>query len=545
MSVIIEEYLALLGFKLDDASWNKFNSGIQKAEARAVGLGTSMIAASISVAGAVSQIAKEYQNLSFAAQRAGDASIGQLKGFDYANQRIGVSIAASSAAYEGFAARVRNNPGIAQLVRNMGADPNNPTSAIPDIVSRLKQQFGPQGYFAASAMAQQVFGLDEVTFKQTWDNIEKLKEQQREYARRLAESGVNTDELGRKSREFTNAADNVLTSLNLILLQTSDKFLPLMTGTLGIIDGIAQGFVRAGNETNGFTSTVVSLVAALGGLKAAALVLRLIPGMGGIAAGVGGIAGAGMAVLPHVAAMAGVYALGDAASRTPEGKAFKATGNAVQDTRGWLNAVKPTLQRWLGIDEGGAPKGGPQEAAIDYFVKQGWTRAQAVGLVANFQKESRLDPRAEGDGRQAYGIGQWHPDRQANFKKQFGKDIRQSTFEEQLQFANWELGNTEKSAGDQIRRRTSAGGAAAAASYFYERPANGDAEADARARMAERMFSTGNPVGSAAPGGGATISVKNEFHVQTSDPKAAADRVLDGQERTNGDLVRNLKGAVR
>nr|WP_241877958.1 phage tail tip lysozyme [Psychrobacter sp. PraFG1]UNK04363.1 phage tail tip lysozyme [Psychrobacter sp. PraFG1] len=86
-----------------------------------------------------------------------------------------------------------------------------------------------------------------------------------------------------------------------------------------------------------------------------------------------------------------------------------------------------------------------QDKAISYFMGQGWTKQQAIGIVANLHKESGgFDPnvisgKRLGDSGQAYGIAQWHPPRQQDFKRVFGKDIRQSTFEEQLKFVQWEL----------------------------------------------------------------------------------------------------------
>lgn len=109
--------------------------------------------------------------------------------------------------------------------------------------------------------------------------------------------------------------------------------------------------------------------------------------------------------------------------------------------------------------------------ALEFFKQKGWSPEQAAGLVGNLQAESSkdLNPSAVGDGGMAYGIAQWHPDRQANFENQFGKSIRQSTFEEQLAFIQWELENTERKAGSLLRNATSAAEAAIIVDKYYER----------------------------------------------------------------------------
>lgn len=120
-----------------------------------------------------------------------------------------------------------------------------------------------------------------------------------------------------------------------------------------------------------------------------------------------------------------------------------------------------------------AGAGGTDKAsqAYDYFIDQGWTPAQAAGIVGNLQAESgsNLAIDSVGDGGRAYGIAQWHPDRQANFEKFAGKPIDQSTFEEQLGFVQWEFENTESAAAAKIKNTNTAADAAWAVDKYYER----------------------------------------------------------------------------
>jgi hypothetical protein len=114
--------------------------------------------------------------------------------------------------------------------------------------------------------------------------------------------------------------------------------------------------------------------------------------------------------------------------------------------------------------------GRPEEAQA-FFENKGWTKEQAAGIVGNLVVESRLKTDAIGDGGKAYGIAQWHNDRQMKFEQVYGKPIRQSSFAEQLEFVNWELNNTEKAAGDSLRAATTADQAAAIVDKQYERSA--------------------------------------------------------------------------
>ena len=132
-----------------------------------------------------------------------------------------------------------------------------------------------------------------------------------------------------------------------------------------------------------------------------------------------------------------------------------------------------------------------ERKAMEFFQRQGWTKEQAAGLAANIKRESSFDPNAVGDNGKAYGIAQWHPDRQAEFKKRFGKDIRGSTLDEQMAFMHYELTEGKESkAGAKLRQTKSAEEAAAAVSTHYERPADKEGEAAKRGQLAAAMLGT-------------------------------------------------------
>lgn len=130
----------------------------------------------------------------------------------------------------------------------------------------------------------------------------------------------------------------------------------------------------------------------------------------------------------------------------------------------------------------------------NYFQSKGWSREQAVGIASNLSIESGFNPSAVGDNGKAYGLAQWHPDRQAGFRAFAGKDIRSSSLDEQLAFIHYELTQgQEKGAGDALRKARSAYEAGSIVSSQYERPARADIEASRRGMLAQSIY--GNTVG--------------------------------------------------
>ena len=165
---------------------------------------------------------------------------------------------------------------------------------------------------------------------------------------------------------------------------------------------------------------------------------------------------------------------------------------------------------------GGTPAGGPSgptaaggatpnstqgriNEAMGYFESQGWTHAQAAGIVGNLQAESGVDPsRGQDGGGPGYGLAQWEGPRQAAFKAWSGHDIHGSSFQEQLQFIQHELTTTESGAGRALKGATNATDAATIVCNKYERP--GVPHLDARIANANAIFSGSTPT-APAPGG--------------------------------------------
>ncbi len=125
------------------------------------------------------------------------------------------------------------------------------------------------------------------------------------------------------------------------------------------------------------------------------------------------------------------------------------------------------------------------EKAVSFFQGKGWTKQQAVGIVANLQKESELKTNAKGDGGLAKGVAQWHPDRQKAIKDATGIDVTNASLTQQLEAVNWELTKGgEQGAGKELRSANTSDQAAAIVSKKFERPADKEGEAYRRGQLA-------------------------------------------------------------
>lgn len=176
---------------------------------------------------------------------------------------------------------------------------------------------------------------------------------------------------------------------------------------------------------------------------------------------------------------------------------------------------------------------------MGYFESQGWTHAQAAGLVANLDRESAFSPNALGDkdksgNYQAYGLAQWHPDRQADFKAWSGHDIQGSTLDEQMRFVQYELTDgKEKHAGDTLRAAPNAATAAYAVNSDYERPKDVAGENTIRGQAADRY--------AAMPAPAPTGNVKVDVHIKGLPPGTTAVATTSGAADAGVKVVRAMQ----
>lgn len=206
-------------------------------------------------------------------------------------------------------------------------------------------------------------------------------------------------------------------------------------------------------------------------------------------------------------------------------KMFKVLTVAMSDFEFALSGKRTTEGSDPGNGGGGSSTTGEVDPemikkSMDYFQKQGWSKEQAAGIVGNLITESRLNASQVGDNGAAYGLAQWNekvsPDRVAKFKEIIGTDLRKSSFDQQLQFIDWELKHgqgLEKKAGKSLKGATTAAQAAEIVDAQYERSsgaARGERIANAEA------IASGNFQNKSKKGGGATEAAR-EFRERDND----------------------------
>lgn len=194
-----------------------------------------------------------------------------------------------------------------------------------------------------------------------------------------------------------------------------------------------------------------------------------------------------------------------------------------------------------------APSTPDAKGDIGKLMGMGWTKEQATGIAANLQRESGGNHQAVGDNGKAYGIAQWHPDRQAAFKAWSGKDIQSSSRDEQLAFLNYEMrSGSEQKAGRALMGATSAEDAARIVSSQYERPKDSAGEASTRAAIATALARADAPAGLAANAStmAAAGGVANDNRSSSTSSTTVGQIVVNTQATDAAGIARDIGPAV-
>lgn len=363
-----------------------------------------------------------------------------------------------------MASPLTGNTGWIGDAAKFGFDPNVVLNAksTEDAVAGIAEQFQKMSTIQRIQVGK-ALGLSDAEVRVYSEGAQALKD----YAENAKALGLITKPQSEDAKRYDQAVKELDSTFDALGNTIAAQLTPALTDMIHeftdfykdnkeLIDSGLDKFFGAVADNLKIISATLLIIGGTSGLKALAVLRGLITGSSAAAGGAAAAAGAAGA----------------------SGLAVAGGGAAALLWSSSLNSGEDEIlrQRRQGQDASPfAPK------IIDYFMSKGWTREQAAGIAANLEQESKFDETAVGDGGKAYGVAQWHPDRQANFKKWAGKDIRQSTLEDQLGFVNYELTQgAESAAGDKLRAATNAFDAGSIVSRYYERPKNTEDEANFR-----------------------------------------------------------------
>ena len=585
-SGVIREFLVSLGFKIDKGGQEGFVQAVEGVTTKVMRLASAVEGTALGVAMGVARFATNLEQLYFVGQRTG-SSVTSLKAFQRAAQDFGASGSEAVASVEGLSQSMRMNPGNVALLESLGVHLKRTKDGTYDATDALMQfgnvmrerGFFKPGHFYMAEQYARMFGINERTllamrngsFDKTYSKIHG--EIQGQGFRKAAAD----------AHRFMDSLRNLETQLEVFGAQVEDAIQKKLGVNLKHLSGwlaqhgpkMASDLVRAAEdlfkvaeaigrafewlvprlrsfnrELDGWPAkigTVLVLLRAIGGFQVIGAVLGLARAFKNLGSGIGtaieqgGAFGAILSTLSVLAAGLAGYEVGKhVAAPWLDHEVADETGKKNETLGGWAYGRSHRVQR-----------------AMTYFESQGWTPWQAAGLVANLRAESGLMTDKTGDKGAAYGIAQWHKDRQEEFQRVMGRPLKGSTFDQQLAFVNYEARNDPEYGGRELEQATGARQAARIVSEMFERPAHRDQQATLRAAAAHRMMEklrTQEPfltqlqahwhlhgMPAARTAGAPTLNQHTEITVNGSgDHSETVHDVTAAQRRVNAEMIRNF-----
>lgn len=544
---VIRSYLVELGWDIDNEGMRRFTDAIENAGKHTWKLGVLFTGTATAVALGVEEVARHWQDLYYASQRIGD-TVQNVNALNFAAKQVGLSADEMQGALDNFSRAIRLSPGLTGFLQGLGVDTTKgATSQFQQLMDYLVDMM-KHGQTAIAERIGGMFGISDKLLVRWRDHGAEMKQFAADQKRIYAEYGIDQDKTGDSMRRFMQQLGLLEVRFEAVGTLIATDLMPIATGLIHVGDDLADVFAKVDKATHGWAGTLVGLASALGSVVVAARILKSIGALFGLgSAAAAGEAGAGAAAAGggEAAAIGGaalIPGIGPLIAGGALGGAMLYKYEKDHPTQDWRSVINP----YTGTPLAGryfqpqvSPKGLTDKSreVAKFFESQGWSPAQAAGIAERFKIESGLDTTAIGDSGNAIGLGQWHPDRQATFKRLYGIDLSRANLHQQEMFAQWELTHTERHAGDALRGARTPEEAYDIFTRDYERPLNPLAGAD-RAHLGARQIYQGDHNTTV------TLNQKTDIHVTGDNRHEITHDIYNGQERVNADMVRRFKGAV-
>lgn len=214
-TTIIREFLATLGFDVDEAKLKKFGESLDKVTERVAAMGAGIEAAEKAVEAAVVVIAQGFEQLAHASDRL-HASVSNIQAFAYAISQMGGSSEGAISALEAFSSWVRRTPNWEGMMARMniatrGANGQlrDTTDIFKDLGDRLRGMEMPRAEVIA-----EMLGIDDRTLlalRQGGAAVDKWMQQIKGFDKVL---GFNEDGAAGTAVQFSQAVRQLQTELS-------------------------------------------------------------------------------------------------------------------------------------------------------------------------------------------------------------------------------------------------------------------------------------------------------------------------------------------
>jgi hypothetical protein len=525
---VLREFLVSLGFQVDEPSFRKFGEALNVGTFGVKSFATGVAGIAAGLETLVDTFAYTMRGMYYQSKLAG-ASITNLQAIQFAAKQIGISAETAGAAVQSFSRAMRLQPGLQDMLSGLGVKITG--DRAKDFVNTIKA-LGELD-FPIAAQIGQMFGIDPDTLYLMTTNQGKLNEELQKYIDIQKQAGVGLDDWGKAAADYATTTDEFIEKVKALGKALAIELLPYFKDMKQWASEALDAFtkwVTSDDVKQGLTDIGKLLHDAWDGLKQINQEVKNLTGMTIVEAAKTGAKVAGKSVLKA----------GEAIYYGTHGR-FKEAGESVKDIGRMLlgrppEVVEPTTpeeRRAMRGQEVVEPTTPEERRAMREAAKPGTLferLEQQYGLPRGWldkiwQRESRRgDPRFMLSRKGALGHFGFMPGTASAYGVD-PYDLASSA----TGAAHYLHDLLEHYHGDAVK---------AIAAYNWG-PGKIDAYGVGRAPSETRDYVSG------VLGAGVMMNQTTHITVHGSDPSSTATAVASEQSRVNGDLVRNLRGAVR
>ncbi|HHK3105456.1 TPA: lytic transglycosylase catalytic [Salmonella enterica subsp. enterica serovar Abortusequi] len=272
----IKDFLVSLGFGIDEAGYEKFESVLAGVTANAIKTGLAVEGAALSVVAFTAKIASGLDNLYWASQRTG-ATVQGIQSIGYAVSQVGGSVDAARTSLESLSRFVRNNPGAEGFLNRLGVQTRDASGNMRDmaaIFTGVGQKLSSMPYYRANQYAQ-MLGIDENTLMAMRRGIGQFSAQYSEMTKAI---GFNADQAAVSSNRFMTS----LKAFGEMAGMARDKIgSNLVEGMAGSIDNLRKRILENFPKIETTITKIVKGILWLGDIVGR-VAFRIVEGVGDI-----------------------------------------------------------------------------------------------------------------------------------------------------------------------------------------------------------------------------------------------------------------------
>jgi len=251
---VIQDFLAKLGFEVDEPGQKKMLGALESTKNAAVALSEALIATATAVAAAVEVMADKLEKIYYVSERSA-ASSTNIMALQYAFSRIGLTSEQATQAVESFASALRNNPGLQAFLKNgFGIEGGDNAEKMIELVQKLSRLPFYQGKQYAN-----MFGIDEQTFIQLSLHGNEVIEMMSRRRSMLEAAGVDPEKATRQARELQNTLRDLRSELEILGLELFERVAPYLQIAAEKLEQFVNWLRQADTEL-GVSKTLFNLV---------------------------------------------------------------------------------------------------------------------------------------------------------------------------------------------------------------------------------------------------------------------------------------------